>query len=367
MGIDKSINFYDNYIYIDKISNQDIESFSNNLLISEMLNERFQKINEYSIIPYSSTSVIGENIYNIFYLKILSNKYNDFDYNQWIENISSNYEFTSKDYYLSLEKMSNKIKSYHLNPMNKNKILVKERVYPNTLLGSKRIGSIDSLSIGEFNKEEISERIPVSLDNSNLHISKVDGILNIHKLEDIKHISPIYVPHEVFQEKPPILQGQSINTICYYFGINDEYSKMIYGPMLQGYLTQYGHSVLFKKLRIKDFQLYHFEAHFDQETNILFIQYIVDEIWKVKVRESIITEIVGLSITKEDFQTMKMFISNEYRFKFSKHFGILNYIIGLGNKFFQFKDILEVISNIEIHEFLNFLDNKKLISIINER
>ncbi|PXA36414.1 hypothetical protein DD918_13970, partial [Staphylococcus pseudintermedius] len=122
----------------------------------------------------------------------------------------------------------------------------------------------------------------------------------------IKYASPFFIPHIVSQKVPPLINGQSINTICYYFESNDEYSKTIYGPMLQGYLTQYGHSILFKKLRIEKFQLYHFEAHFDQETNILFIQYIVDENWKIKVWNLIISEVMDLNINKEEFQTMKI-------------------------------------------------------------
>ncbi|MDF0313910.1 hypothetical protein O0L46_10975 [Staphylococcus pseudintermedius] len=136
--------------------------------------------------------------------------------------------------------------------------------------------------------------------------------------------------------------------------------------MLQGYLTQYGHSILFKKLRIEKFQLYHFEAHFDQETNILFIQYIVDENWKIKVWNLIISEVMDLNINKEEFQTMKIFLLNEYRFKFDKSFGELNHILSLGNKFLQSNNIFKAIQDIKIQDFIKFLDNKKMINIVYE-
>ena len=366
LDINNTINLYDSYIYINKVSEQNVESFSINLLISEILNERFKSLCDYSIVPFTTTSILGEDIYNIFYLRTMNKRYISVSYNRWSKNFLRNLDITTKEYDFALKNIINKIENYHSNPMNKNKILIKDKTYPNSLLGSKRLGSIDSLSACKINNQSVIDRIPIFVDSCNLNVSRVNGKLNVYKLNEIKYASPLFIPHIVKQEAQPLLHGQSINTICYYFENNDEYSKMIYGPMLQGYLTQYGHSVLFKKLRIDDYHLYHFEAHFDQESNILFIQYVVSKEWEVKVRNRIITEIMNLTISNEEFQSMKMFISNEYKFKFDKSFGELNYILGLGNKFFHFTNIFEVIRSITLQGFMQFIDNKKLINIIYE-
>lgn len=364
LDINNAINIYNYHVYINKISG--VENFTINQLISEILNEKFKALNDYSIIPYTTTSVLGKDFYNIFYLKTLRNRYVDLDYNYWLNSFYNNFQMSDNECYLALEKLINKIKKYQLNPMNINKLLVKDKLYPNSLLGSKRLGTIETLNMNQISQELVLQRIPESIYAYNLCISKIKGELNIHKLQNIKYASPFFIPHIVSQKVPPLINGQSINTICYYFESNDEYSKTIYGPMLQGYLTQYGHSILFKKLRIEKFQLYHFEAHFDQETNILFIQYIVDENWKIKVWNLIISEVMDLNINKEEFQTMKIFLSNEYRFKFDKSFGEFNHILSLGNKFLQSNNIFKAIQDIKIQDFIKFLDNKKMINIVYE-
>ncbi|PWZ83183.1 hypothetical protein, partial [Staphylococcus pseudintermedius] len=66
------------------------------------------------------------------------------------------------------------------------------------------------------------------------------------------------------------------------------------------------------------------------------------------------------------FQTMKIFLSNEYRFKFDKSFGELNHILSLGNKFLQSNNIFKAIQDIKIQDLIKFLDNKKMINIVYE-
>lgn len=366
MDINNNLNLYDNYIYINKLSEQNAENFSKNLLISEILNERFKCLSDYAIVPYTTTSLIGGEIYNIFYLRTMNKRYINFNYNRWLKNYIRSIDISEKEYDFALKNIINKINVYHSNPMNKNKILIKDKIYPDSLLGSKRLGSITSLSICQTNNQSIIERIPKNVDSSSLHISRINGELKIYKLNKMKYASPYFIPHIIKRKVQPLIHGQTINTLCYYFEKNDEYSKMIYGPMLQGYLTQYGHSVLFKKLRIEDFHLYHFEAHFDQEANILFIQYVVNEEWEIKVRNKIITEIMNLNFSNDEFQSMKMFLSNEYKFKLDKNFGELNYILGLGNRFFHFTNIFEIIRNTTIQDFIQFVENKKMINIVYE-
>ncbi|HAR5961586.1 TPA: hypothetical protein I1609_002597, partial [Staphylococcus pseudintermedius] len=144
MDINNAINIYNYHVYINKISG--VENFTINQLISEILNEKFKALNDYSIIPYTTTSVLGKDFYNIFYLKTLRNRYVDLDYNYWLNSFYNNFQMSDNECYLALEKLINKIKKYQLNPMNINKLLVKDKLYPNSLLGSKRLGTIETLN-----------------------------------------------------------------------------------------------------------------------------------------------------------------------------------------------------------------------------
>ncbi|PWZ60966.1 hypothetical protein, partial [Staphylococcus pseudintermedius] len=62
-----------------------------------------------------------------------------------------------------MEKLINKIKKYQLNPMNINKLLVKDKLYPNSLLGSKRLGTIETLNMNQISQELVLQRIPESI------------------------------------------------------------------------------------------------------------------------------------------------------------------------------------------------------------
>lgn len=64
LDINNAINIYNYHVYINKISG--VENFTINQLISEILNEKFKALNDYSIIPYTTTSVLGKDFYNIF-------------------------------------------------------------------------------------------------------------------------------------------------------------------------------------------------------------------------------------------------------------------------------------------------------------
>lgn len=72
LDINNAINIYNYHVYINKISG--VENFTINQLISEILNEKFKALNDYSIIPYTTTSVLGKDFYNIFYRRCVKLK-----------------------------------------------------------------------------------------------------------------------------------------------------------------------------------------------------------------------------------------------------------------------------------------------------
>ncbi|MFC9541879.1 insulinase family protein, partial [Lysinibacillus sp. NPDC056959] len=356
-------SFYDLTIYISSPLNYNIEDINNKFLISNILSLYYEEINNIFYKVYPRIIRIDNNFYSILYIDAINEKYIDGKLK-----IKEFLSLDEKSFYNKLLEAKNKqiqkITRYHSNPLNYTRSLIKDQLFNDLLIGTQRHGSINGIN-EEINIDLLYEYFMKIREDKNIFCEIKENNIKMRK-NNIFNSKLNTIQKKDIAIKKNSLNGQQINTICFYFKESNSHSKYILGPMIQCLLSQYGHSLLFKTLRINNFQLYHFEAHFDEDTDLLFIQFTSEKNQIKEIYKSIIYSFHNLKLNENILNELKVFLSNEYRYKFQKKYGLVNFYLKCGNSIEYMNNIFEVIENVTLDELIKYLSDSDLILIKEE-
>lgn len=336
---------------IEKLPKMNLSKLNYYQLLSYTFNELFGKIDSYKCRRYTNLICYNNQFFWLYSILNLDNNYDD-------------YHFTLKELNEAKDKakklLKEKIKQYQLNPFNIHRNEYKEILGLNVIYSKYRYGSIEKFHLVDIQKKDIDNVILKNYEYKYTNHNNLIRINNpvIHKIYNFNNT--LNVGNDISEIG---LDNHPFYTLCWSIKANCIEDICFYGNLLQAYLSNYGHSKLFKELRIKAYQLYHFSSYFDNECNLFFIHFSSDVNEKNNIESSIKAIMKSLWLNNEDFEIIKTFLDTELRFLLDKQYGYNFYLFKLGQKYKEFAHPFYDIKKLNYLEFNNMVKNMTFIDL----
>ncbi|MCD8904028.1 insulinase family protein [Staphylococcus chromogenes] len=344
-------SIYNSTMEIEKLPNMNLSKLNYYQLLSYTFNELFGKLDSYKHRRYTNLICYNNEFFWLYNVLSLDNNYD-------------NCHFTVDELNAAKEKaemsLQEKIKLYQLGPFNIHRNEYKEILSLEDMYGKYRYGKVEDFHLVDLQKKDINDVILKNYEYKYTHYDNLIRIDNpiIHKKYNLNNnlclrnnISEIGLDNHPFYTLCWSIKADCIEDTCFY------------GNLLQAYLSHYGHSKLFKELRIKAFQLYHFSSYFDNECNLFFIHFSSDIKKKNDIKNSVINIMKNLWLSIEEFESIKAFLDIELRFLLDKQYGYNFYLFKLGQKYKKFAHPFYDIKKLNYIEFNNMINNMTFIAL----
>ncbi|NHM76073.1 insulinase family protein [Staphylococcus sp. 11007852] len=336
---------------IEILPDMDLNKLNYYQLLSYTFNELFGKIDSYKYRRYTNLICYNNQFFWLHNVLSLDNNYD-------------NCYFTNEDLNAAKEKaeksLKEKINQFQLSPHNIHRNEYKEILSLEDIYGRYRYGKAEDFYLVDLQKKDINDVFLKNYEYKYTHYNNLIKIDNpvIHKKYNLNNnfslrnnISEVGIDNHPFYTLCWSIKTNCIEDICFY------------GNLLQAYLSHYGHSKLFKELRIKAYQLYHFSSYFDNECNLFFIHFSSDIKEKNDIKNCVISIMNNLWLSIEEFESIKTFLDTELRFLLDKQYGYNFYLFKLGQKYKKFAHPFCDIKKLNYLEFNSMVKNMKFITL----
>ncbi|KKB33134.1 hypothetical protein [Bacillus thermotolerans] len=262
----------------------------------------------------------------------------------------------------SKEKLINKIQQYKHSDSHSGSIRLKDRLFADKKYGSDRLGNFEKMNkITDNIIYAAPDMVNKICEGDGLFYHINDGAIHISNIKDFNYYIPAVINEGVEDIRTDFSKEYSILTCAYTFEHVTDLEREILIPMFDGYIGKYGHSVLFKTLRLVDENLYHISSHYDQESNLLFITVLCSKNQLSTILTKIQHTIESIEFDSVSFSLSKVMFENESRFRFEDINGLLSHVIKQHGEYKNPESFLKAIQNTDIADFYRLKANMRWV------